>query len=239
MKNSSFKNNNESINLKNMSIRSGFFKYTNGDDYVLKDINLSFKKNEAVGIIGESGSGKSTLLSIILGIRSLSNGEILVNEKSLSNTQENWISSIAFLPQEFYIFEGSIKDNVCLTFDSKYKKNDLIEVLNKVGLNKLAKTEEDLINLPIVENGLNLSGGQKQRLGISRLLYHKRKILIFDELTSALDEENEIKVFNYLNELKNEFTIVIVSHKKDLIYKLCDKIYLLENGTSKLINRNE
>ena len=82
MKNSSFKNNNESINLKNMSIRSGFFKYTNGDDYVLKDINLSFKKNEAVGIIGESGSGKSTLLSIILGIRSLSKGEILVNEKN-------------------------------------------------------------------------------------------------------------------------------------------------------------
>ncbi len=223
----SFKN---SLELKNIS-----FKYKNRENMVLDNINLTIKKGDYLGIVGVSGSGKSTLVDIISGLLKPNNGEIFLDKKNVQKLKHtNWLDKIGYLPQENKLLDESILINITLEYDVNKINLDLLkEVCQKTGLDNLINNLEQKYNTNVGENGFGLSGGEKQRIGIARLLYARKEILIFDESTSNLDEINKKRFIETVNELSSDNTIIIISHDED-VTKGCKKRYQIKD--CKLIN---
>jgi len=193
-------------------------------------LNLKLKKNDAIGIIGPSGSGKSTLVNFILGLETINNGTIETYGESIYDDIFSWRSKIGYVPQDIFLFENSIKENIALGIN-KNEINDqkILDVLQKVQLKKFITNLKEGIDTPVSERGLNLSGGQKQRLGIARALYNNPEILIFDEATSALNAEIENEIIDQIYQLKEDVTLIIITHKPSIL-KNCNKIYKMVNG---------
>lgn len=209
---------NEKIELKNIN-----FEYEKGSP-VLKDINLEIKKGEFIGIAGLSGAGKTTLADIISGLLIPQSGEILVDGKKVSKPLK-----IGYIPQEFTVINGTIKDNV--TFGSP-KQDDaaVVEALKKAQLYDFI--EQNLKNgidsNPFVDSS-GFSHGQKQRLAIARALYQDPDILILDEATSSLDLKTEDEICSVLKDLKGQKTIIAIAHRLSTI-KFADKIVFMKNA---------
>ncbi len=212
-------------------IRNLDFSYDNKrNDFQFKNLNLKLKKNDAIGIIGPSGSGKSTLVNFILGLETINNGTIETYGESIYDDIFSWRSKIGYVPQDIFLFENSIKENIALGIN-KNEINDqkILDVLQKVQLKKFITNLKEGIDTPVSERGLNLSGGQKQRLGIARALYNNPEILIFDEATSALNAEIENEIIDQIYQLKEDVTLIIITHKPSIL-KNCNKIYKMVNG---------
>ena len=209
---------NEKIELKNIN-----FEYDKGSP-VLKDINLVINKGEFIGIAGLSGAGKTTLADIISGLLIPQSGEILVDGKKVSKPLK-----IGYIPQEFTVINGTIKDNV--TFGSP-KQDDaaVVEALKKAQLYDFI--EQNLKNgidsNPFVDSS-GFSHGQKQRLAIARALYQDPDILILDEATSSLDLKTEDEICSVLKDLKGQKTIIAIAHRLSTI-KFADKIVYMKNA---------
>ena len=209
---------NEKIELKNIN-----FEYEKGSP-VLKDINLVINKGEFIGIAGLSGAGKTTLADIISGLLIPQSGEILVDGKKVSKPLK-----IGYIPQEFTVINGTIKDNV--TFGSP-KQDDaaVVEALKKAQLYDFI--EQNLKNgidsNPFVDSS-GFSHGQKQRLAIARALYQDPDILILDEATSSLDLKTEDEICSVLKDLKGQKTIIAIAHRLSTI-KFADKIVYMKNA---------
>ena len=223
----SFKN---SLELKNIS-----FKYKNRRNTVLDNLNLVIKKGDSLGIVGVSGSGKSTLVDIISGLLEPSKGEIVLDKKNIQKLKStNWLDKIGYLPQENKLLDESILINITLEYDIEKINYDLLkEVCQKTGLEDLINNLEQKYYTNVGENGFELSGGEKQRIGIARLLYAKKEILIFDESTSNLDEINKKRFIETVNNLSSDNTIIIISHDNE-VTKGCKKRYQIKD--CKLIN---
>lgn len=215
----------ETLELKNIS-----FTYNKKSRINLDNASISIKKNEFIGIMGPSGSGKTTLIDIMLGLLKPDKGQILINNIVLKDNNTFIKSKTAYLPQQAFIIDGSIKENVALGY-----LNDEIDekkVLNSLHKAKIASTVlemNDGINTHIGENGIKLSGGQRQRIALARAFYHKREVLILDESTSALDERIEEEIINELKLLKKEITLLMIAHRHSSL-KHCDKIIEIKNG---------
>ncbi len=215
----------KSLELKNVS-----FEYKNRGNEILKNLNLTIQKGDYVGIVGTSGSGKSTLIDIISGLLEPSKGEIILDKKKINELKStNWFNKIGYLPQENKLLDESILINISLEYDNKKVNHQLLdEVCKKTGLDNLINSLEEKYDTNVGENGFGLSGGEKQRVGIARLLYAKKEILIFDESTSSLDEINKKKFIETVNNISLNNTIIIISHDEDVI-KGCKKKYLIKN----------
>ena len=215
----------KSLELKNVS-----FEYKNRGNEILKNLNLTINKGDYVGIVGASGSGKSTLVDIISGLLEPSKGEIILDKKKVNELKTiNWLNKIGYLPQENKLLDESILINISLEYDYKKVNHQLLdEVCKKTGLNKLINSLEEKYDTNVGENGFGLSGGEKQRVGIARLLYAKKEILIFDESTSNLDEINKKKFIETVKNISLNNTIIIISHDQDVI-EGCKKKYLIKN----------
>jgi len=201
---------------------------------VLKDLNISIKKNEYVGIVGKSGSGKSTLLNLILGLIEPDKGDILSDSKSIFNSIKNWQKKISFIPQEIFLFDDTIKRNIAFTYnDKKIDEDKVIKCLEEANLLEYINNLPNGINTTVGERGLKISGGQKQRLGIARALYKNSEILIFDEATSNLDLNTENELIKSIVGFKGKKTIIIVAHRMNII-NYCDKVYEIEDHKLKL-----
>ena len=133
---------------------------------------------------------------------------------------------MSYVPQSFFIYEGTIKSNIAFGLDESLIENDNIrKSLLLAELNEFTDNE----NLDVGENGKKLSGGQKQRIGIARAVYKNSEVLILDEATSALDTITERNILKNLENNKNIKTTIIVSHRFETL-KMCDKIYFIEDG---------
>lgn len=212
------------------------FKYPNTDRLILKNLNLIIDANSTIGIIGKSGSGKTTLVDLIIGILNPTNGKILVDKKDIITRKRAWQNNVGYIPQFIYLLDDTIKINIALSRKSKNINDQLISkaiLLSNSSdfINKLTMGVETTVG----EFGVRLSGGQKQRIGIARALYNEHNLLVFDEATSSLDEETEKEIIKTINSMKSKKTIIICSHKKEILEK-CDKIYKIENQTIKKIN---
>lgn len=204
------------------------FSYTDGLK-VLDNINFKVKANSTVGFVGSSGSGKTTIFSLLCKMYDVDSGEILIDNKNINDLDEDSIrGNITIIGQSPYVFNMSIIDNMKLV-----KENVTLEEIREAC--KLACLDDYIESLPdkydtiIGEGGVTLSGGQKQRLAIARALIQKTEIILFDEATSALDNETQRKVQDAINNLKNEYTIMIIAHRFSTILN-CDKIFFIDKG---------
>lgn len=210
----------ESIELKNIA-----FAYD--QDNIFENLNLRLNKNEKIAFVGESGSGKSTLVDTIMGLHIVTSGEILVDGKSISESNLNsWRHHFGYIPQSVYLFDGTVAENVAFGLD--IDKDKITEVLIKANIWEFLKEKEGL-DTYVGENGVMLSGGQKQRIAIARALYQNPDILVLDEATSALDEATEAKIMEEVYKLAEDKTLIIIAHRLSTI-RQCDKVYRVDKG---------
>jgi ATP-binding cassette subfamily B protein len=196
----------------------------------LKDITLTINKGEKIAFVGESGAGKSTLVDLIIGLYRPIHGEVRVDNIILNKSNlQNWRSQIGYIPQQIYLFDGTIKDNIC--FGRKLDETLLNKVLKQSNIFHFLQTKQGVETL-VGEGGIQLSGGQKQRIAIARALYGQPEILVLDEATSALDDETERKIMHEIYKISQNKTLIIIAHRLSTI-KGCDKVYEIKDGSIK------
>lgn len=215
----------KSIKLEDLS-----FTYEGAKNISINNVNLKILKGETIGIIGPTGSGKTTLVDILLGLLKPSTGNLIYNDKNFEENIKLWQSQIAYLPQEIFIIDNTLLQNITLDENINNNDNQLFDnVIKKANLDSMIKNLNLGVETIIGENGIRLSGGQRQRIALARAMYHERDILIFDEATSALDNEIEERIMNEIKSFKGEKTIIIIAHRLSTL-KFCDRIYRIENG---------
>ena len=216
---------------KEIKIRNLNFKYPKKNNLALNNISLNIKKGSKIAFVGKSGSGKSTLIESILGLLENSSGSLFVDNIVLDNINiTQWQKKISFVPQNFFLFNSSIRDNI--TFGKTIKDNE-DSLLNKCL--KISNVDQFIHQLPggidfsIGQSGALLSGGQKQRIALARALYKEKEILILDEATNSLDLLTEKLVISSIFNEYVDKTVILISHNLDIL-KNCDWIYRLSNG---------
>lgn len=196
---------------------------------VLKNINMTIKRGEKIGIIGQVGSGKTTLMNIIAGFYELPDGMIKINGIDKNEYKPDDIfHSIGYAMQKNIILDENVENNV--TINSKLDEEKFENVIKNVELAKDIEQMNDGIKTELREEGSRLSGGQKQRISVARNLYHLRQVNIFDDTLSALDQETEDKVLKNILEVGKDETIIVVSNRASHMEQL-DRVYILANGT--------
>jgi len=214
-------------------------KFTYADDkenkgYSIKNISFDIEKNSMVGVFGKSGAGKSTLINILLKLLDPEKGEVIYNFLNQNKNSDNLIS---FVPQDIYLLDDTIKNNVAFGIDEELIDEDIVvKCLKEAEIWDFVRKNPKGLNLLVGEKGIKLSGGEKQRIGLARALYFKPEILVLDEATNALDHKTENEIFKSIKKLRNKTTIIIISHKISLLDK-CDKIFYLEEGEIKDIGK--
>tara|TARA_B110000008_G_scaffold279862_1_gene329162 strand:+ start:2046 stop:3764 length:1719 start_codon:yes stop_codon:yes gene_type:complete len=214
------------IEIKNIN-----YKYPNKEINILKNVNLEILKNDIVGIKGKTGSGKSTLLKIILGLLKPTDGTISVDNKDINKNNQlaSWFDKIAYVPQEIYLLNDSVKKNILFGVDeSKINQNLYNLSINSSQCTEFIKDLEQKDNTFVGENGIKMSGGQKQRIGLARAIYLKREVLVLDEATNSLDELTEKKIIDDILKMPNRPTIIFVSHRS-ANFGICNKIFDMSN----------
>ncbi len=206
------------VSLKNVSHRYGYQTET------LKNIDLDFRSGECLAVMGQSGSGKTTLAKILAGYDQPSSGEITVDGQPVTSADLRQL--VTYVPQQAYVFTGTILDNLLLGQEDQLDEECILEACRTAAL------LDDIQKMPagfqtqISEDG-GLSGGQKQRLAIARALLSPQPIIIFDEATTGLDRATRSEVLSGL--LKLDRTIIFISHE-DAIRPIVDRIVTLEDG---------
>ena len=223
----SFKKN---ISLKNVS----YYFDDNNEKFILNNINLEIKKGEKIGIIGKTGSGKSTLINLISGFLKPTKGKIFIDNKNLYSYKDNnlirsWYELISYVPQQIYLKDGTIWENISLCEKKDIDHKRLLWAAEQSLLNDLISKKEKGFETLVGEKGIKLSGGQCQRIGIARALYKKSQVILLDEATSALDLKTEKLLINNLMKLDNNFTIIFIAHRLSTLSN-CSKIIEINEG---------
>lgn len=194
---------------------------------VLKDVTFKVKPNELTAIVGRSGSGKSTILNIILRLIKPDSGVVLIDKEDIYNYNlDVYKTNVSVVTQKSILFNMSIRDNLSLV-DSHFKKCE--EVCKRLGIH------EEILSLPkgyntiLEENSTNISTRLKQLLSIARSILTNAEILLFDEVTSSLDAANTKKVVSVFKELSKDHTVIIITHKKEVMNK-ADHLIIIDKG---------
>ncbi len=212
----------------NFEFKNVSFAYNEGS-FVLKNLSFKIKANETVAFVGKSGGGKTTIFNLIDRLYKTDSGEILIDGVNVNELDKASIrDNISIITQSPYIFNFTIKENLKIT-KTEATDEEIMEVC------KIARLHDYIMSLPdgydtlIGEGGLNLSGGQRQRLAIARALLKKTEIILFDEATSALDNETQREIQEAINNMKGEYTILIIAHRLSTVIN-SDRILLIDDG---------
>ena len=210
-----------------IQIRNLIFAYT--DRPVLKGVSLDFKMGGKYVLVGKSGCGKSTLLKLLLGQLTGYQGEILFDGKEAGQYgRDSFYQRMAYIEQNVFLFHDTIRENI--TMGDPFTEAELEEALQKSALLGDLDHFVDGLDTNVGENGSHLSGGQKQRVAIARALIHHRSILIVDEGTSALDQENAAAIEDTLLACQDLTVIMVSHHLREEKKKAYTAVYRLENG---------
>ena len=204
--------------------------YPNTSQEALRDLDLEIHAWETIGLIGPSGSGKTTLVDVLLGLLEPQTGTLEYNGYPLQETLAEWRSQIAYLPQQVFLIDNSLRCNVALgEEESEIDETRLLEALRQARLSELVEQLPQGVNTILGERGVRLSGGQRQRVALARAFYHGRSVLVMDEATSALDNETEQEIVAEIQRLKGQKTMIVIAHRLTTVQH-CDRIYRLEQG---------
>jgi ABC-type bacteriocin/lantibiotic exporter with double-glycine peptidase domain len=213
------------LQFKNIS-----FSYYPHSAPVLQEISLSVTFGESLGIVGSSGAGKTTMVDLLLGLLAPTSGQVVVDDKIIDLTQSSWQSEVGYVPQEIFLIDDTIRNNVAFGIAPHEISEERIEKsIATAQLTGFVDALPDGLDTVTGERGVRLSGGQRQRIGIARALYHEPTLLVLDEATSALDLETESEFIETLEAIHQQVTMIIVSHRMSTL-KYCDRIVRLESG---------
>jgi len=211
------------------------FTYSGATVDAIQGVSLEIPKGKFIAFVGPSGGGKSTLIDLILGLLAPSSGSITISGLTPVDAIKKWPGSIGYVPQDVFIENSTVKENICLGFNPDSVSDDLVwQALQLADLSDFVKGLDGQLSYRISDAGKNLSGGQRQRLGIARALLTKPKIVIFDEATSALDAETENRVAESILKLTGECTVIFIAHRLSVV-RSADMIYYIDNG--KIVNQ--
>lgn len=212
-----------------VTVENVSFAYKDGAAPVVTDVGFKIGPGHLVGIVGRNGSGKSTFIKLLLGLYPPSKGRVLLDGADIQQfSREEKTRWIGYVPQECFLFAGSIKDNIRKAYPQA-SDEDILKAA------KLSGADAFIINLPdgydtqIGEGGHTLSGGMRQRIAIARALLRNPPVLLLDEVSNHLDSDAERALVATLNELKKERTIITATHAP-LLLKACDRIVVMERG---------
>ncbi|MDE5553520.1 MAG: ABC transporter ATP-binding protein/permease [Malacoplasma sp.] len=204
-------------------------KFSYGTEKVLKGVNFKIHANETVAFVGKSGAGKTTIFNLLCKMYEPDSGLITIDGIDIKKLDRESIrGNITIISQNPYIFNLSIRENLKLVKEN-LTEGEMKEACEVACLSEFIESLPDKYDTVIGEGGVNLSGGQKQRLAIARALVQKTEIILFDEATSALDNETQAKIQEAIENMKNEYTILIIAHRLSTIIN-CDRIVFLNDG---------
>ena len=196
---------------------------------IINDMSFEIKPNERIAFVGKSGAGKTTIFSLITRLYKSNKGKILLDGNNINDLTCSTIrDNMSIITQNPYIFNFSIKENLLMAKENATMK-EIREACKMACIDDYIMSLPDKYNTMVGENGVILSGGQKQRIAIARALLMKTEIILFDEATSALDNETQSKIQEAINNLKGEYTILIVAHRLSTIID-SDRIFVVEDG---------
>ena len=212
-----FKSENQKIEkIDVIKIKNLTFSYPNMPYEIIQNVNLELLPNNIYCITGKTGCGKSTFLDLLTGILTPKKGEILINNYNILANLNGWQKNIGYVAQDNFLINDSIKNNICFfdkDFNEKKFEASIINAELKEFIDQLYLKENTIVG----DRGIQISGGQKQRIGLARALYYDRKILAFDEATSAVDKETENMIIQTLHKIKKDKIIIFIAHQESAI----------------------
>jgi ATP-binding cassette subfamily B multidrug efflux pump len=215
--------------IKQIDFQINSFYYNKETDFCLNNISLELHQGRKLGIAGKTGAGKSTLIKLLAQEYYLYDGKFVINELHNSFDTDSVWEHVAYVPQETFIFSGTIYDNIRFG-NSGLTSTEIIDAAIIAGIDEDINNLSDGYQTLIGERGVNLSGGQKQRLAIARAVALKKSILLLDDPFSALDANTEQLILHNLSNLNFINIMVIISHRlANLIH--CEHIIVLEEGS--------
>lgn len=201
-----------------------------GQHPALADVTLEIPAHRTTAIIGPSGSGKSTLADILMGLLVADAGSISVDGQPLTpDVLHAWRGHIAYVPQEVYLFDGSIRSNLQWVSDDEIDDDSLWNALDAASAGDFVQRLPRRLDTLVGERGVKLSGGERQRIALARALARKPNVLILDEATSALDDDNERRIRDALARLHGSMTIIIIAHRMSTIAH-ADHVIVMRDG---------
>jgi ABC-type multidrug transport system fused ATPase/permease subunit len=217
-----------------IEFRNVLFKYPNTKRPILKDFNLRINSGEKIAFVGENGAGKTTIIKLLLRFYDVSEGELLINGINIKQINlEQWYIIIGALFQDFIKYQFTFKENV---YFGNQKQQDNLELLKqaieKSGANEYINDLPDKYDQVVgkmFESGIDLSGGQWQKLALARAFFKNAPILILDEPTSAIDAKAEYEIFQRVQQLQKDKTVIIISHRFSTV-RNADRILVLDEG---------
>lgn len=220
---------------ESLVIKSVCFSYGADRPEVLQGLDFKICKGERIGLVGGTGSGKTTTVDLIMGLLTPTSGQLILDGSDLHDPKfperlSSWRSTIAHVPQNIYLADCSIAENIAFGVPSD--KIDLSRIrmaAKQAQILEFIESLPDGFNTFVGERGALLSGGQRQRIGIARALYKNSNLLILDEATSALDKCTEKDVIESLEGISRELTLVMIAHRLSTL-KLCDRVIQLHGG---------
>lgn len=201
-----------------------------GDKSVMKDLVLNFKRGSKYAVIGENGSGKTTFIHLLVGIYRPESGIVTYNGLPVSQLDVKYLrkNKIGIVEQEPVLLQDSIYNNICLDAENSddVKLKAIIDILD---LSSFIEKQPYGIHTLISAKNNNISGGEKQKIAIARLLLKEPEVMIFDEPTSALDQQTTVRLVGYLNKIKREKIIIIITHTQSII-DVCENVIYMDNS---------
>ncbi|MBU3069184.1 ATP-binding cassette domain-containing protein [Aestuariicella sp. G3-2] len=213
-----------------ISLEEVRFSYGESPIVQLNIPQLNFKAGERVALFGPIGSGKSTLLKVIAGLYRPTEGRVKIGGVDLWELDPAKLSeSVSYLPQNVSLFKGTLRSNLALS--GAVSDDHLVEVAAKLGVNRIAESSPQHMNMEIFEGGDGLSEGQRQLVGLARVFLARPKIWLLDEPTASLDQMTETQVIEAISEHVGEKDILLVStHRPMIANKLANRILLVQQG---------
>ncbi|WP_432722789.1 ABC transporter ATP-binding protein [Staphylococcus equorum] len=214
------------------------FKDGNQTIEAVKPTSLKFNKNELIAIIGPSGSGKSTFLTMAGALQTPTSGEIIINDKHVSQLSLKELAKTRMQEIGFILQATNLVPFLNVKQQFKLLQKQKKDVLDEASYNQLVKQ----LDIAVLENKLpnEISGGQKQRVAIAKALYTKPSIILADEPTASLDTNNAMEVMKILKEqtMEQNKTCIVVTHDERLT-EYCDSVYHMEDGMLTLTQDNK
>lgn len=204
-------------------------EFSHGQAPVLRNVSLFIPANKITVLSGPSGAGKTTIIDLLIGLHRANGGQVLIGGRPIEEIDiARWRRQIGYVPQELGLFHADIRTNVALG-DTSISDARIEEALRQAGALEFVSKLEEGLSASVGEMGSKLSGGQRQRLSLARALVMEPRVLVLDEVTSALDPRTEAEIVENISRLGGRYTIVVITHRPAWT-EIADRLYRVEEG---------